>query len=397
MSPPLPAALLDDAARQLAAPGLRALLGELLGAAPDAIDTGMHPACQMLGHSLAAHGDAGLAVSQYFAVALQQDACVRQLQARLFPDAHGAPRRDLDLLDFACGYGRLLRLLVHRHPPERTWAAEIQPEAVAHVAARYGVHGLASPPVPEDFAPGRRFDLLWVASLFSHLPDGLFQRWLRVLAGSLAPGGALCFSVHDEALLPADIPLPASGLHYIAGSENAALDAAIYGTTFVSEDYVRRAVAEACGPGWALARLPRLLAHEQDVYVLAAPGADGVPARELAALDGLERGLRGWLDGRAIGDDGRLHLRGWAGSVDPPRGPDDACRVELRVGEGATARVMLAPIDADMPEVARVLGLPHLARSGWSAAIDVPAPGERLSVLVRDGRGRAALVYTALQ
>jgi hypothetical protein len=156
-------------------------------------------------------------------------------------------------------------------------------------------------------------------------------------------------------------------------------------------------VEAACGPGWALARLPRLLAHEQDVYVLAAPGDAVMPSRDLAALDGLERGLRGWLDVRAIGADGRLHLRGWAGSVDPPRGPDDACRVELRMGEGTAARVIAVPIEADMPEVARVLGLPHLARSGWSAAIDAPAPGERLSVLVRDGRGRAALVYTALQ
>lgn len=384
--------LAAQALRELADPGLAAVLGELLDRPAAGVDTAMHPACQMLGHSLAAHRDAGLAVSQYFAVALQQEHCVRQLLERLFADASGAARRDIDLLDFACGYGRLLRLLVHHHPPARIWAAEIQPEAVAHVAARYGVHGLASPPSPEDFVPGRRFDFIWVASLFSHLPDGLFQRWLARLTGLLTPNGVLCFSVHDEALLPGHLAMPPSGLHFIGHSENAGLDASIYGTTFVTADYVRRAVDGALGATHRCARLPRLLAHEQDVYVLPAS-----PTRDLGVLDGLQRGLRGWLDRRALGADGLLHLEGWAGSIDPPQDRADGCHVELRIGDGDAGAVQRVAIDGESADVAQVLGLPHLKRCRWSARIAPPAPGTRLTLRVVDHHGRAALIYSGIQ
>jgi len=250
------------------------------------------------------------------------------------------------------------------------------------VGERYGVHTLRSPPAPEDFDPARQFDMIWVASLFSHLPAGLFGRWLARLAGLLAPGGVLCFSVHDEALLPSDMAVDDGGLLYIAGSENARLDPAIYGTTFVSADYVERAVAAAFGPGARTLRLPRLLAHEQDVYVVTAP--DGP---QLDTLRPFPRGLRGWLDEMSI-DRGRnrVRLEGWAGSMDgePMRG------VEIELD----GQVIVQPADRPRPRVAEVLGLPHLARSGFEIEIELPAapaPWLRLSALAESGE--RALIY----
>ena len=65
----------------------------------------MHPADQMLAHSLLHHGRADLALSQYFAISLQQQRLLGDII-----DAQGHRTTDLTLLDFACGYGRLLRL-----------------------------------------------------------------------------------------------------------------------------------------------------------------------------------------------------------------------------------------------------------------------------------------------
>lgn len=342
----------------------------------DALDTRIHPECQMLAHSLRAHGDADFAVSQYFGVALQQYRVVRQLAVRLFD----RPER-IAFLDFACGYGRLLRFLVHSLPREKVHAAEIQPEAVDWVRERYGVDAFLSSPAPEDFEPGRRFGMIWAASLFSHLPDGLFGRWLERLAGLLDAGGVLCFSVHDEALLPPGSGMPARGLHYIAGSENPDLDPEIYGTTFVTQTYVERTVRERLGAGVSLHRLPRLLAHEQDVYVLA-PGE-----RDLSALNDFRRGTRGWLDElRVDAARGTVYLAGWAGSLDDvPLG-----HVEIRL-EGRTIH---QPVGEPMPKVAEVLGHPGLADSGFSCTLelpDAPAPWLSLSAVAEDGE--RALIY----
>ncbi|MEE4639002.1 MAG: class I SAM-dependent methyltransferase [Wenzhouxiangella sp.] len=343
---------------------------------PARLATGIHPGCQMLEFSLRHHRDAALSVSQYFAVALQQYQTVRQIIDRVFGD-----QAELRVLDFACGYGRLLRFLVHSLDPERIWAAEIQPEAVDHVVDRYGVHGLYSSAVPEDFQPDQRFDVIWVASLFSHLPDGLFERWLDRLAGLLKPGGILCFSVHDEVLLPEHAALPDTGLLYYDHSENEGLDGRIYGTSFVSEDYVRAAAASVFGPGLRYRRFGKLLAHEQDVYICTS--ADGP---DLGGLEDFRRGPRGWLDvHRQEGD--ALVLQGWAASI------DDATLESLEIEFAG----QLLRLDADepRPDVARVLGDQRLGHCGFSCRLPWPAaePEPYLVISALSQVGERGLVF----
>jgi SAM-dependent methyltransferase len=330
----------------------------------------------MLEFSLRHHRDAPLSVSQYFAVALQQYHTVSQIIGRIF-----GQRKDLRVLDFACGYGRLLRFLIHGVAPERIWAAEIQGEAVEYVVDRFDVHGLRSTAVPEAFCPEQRFDVIWVASLFSHLPDGLFQRWLNQLAGLLDPGGILCFSVHDEALLGGTQTVPENGLVYVAGSENEGLSPEIYGTTFVTEEYVIRAARSVFGEGYKYCRLKKLLAHEQDVYVCAA--ADGADLSELAQF---RRGPRGWLD-EYRQEEGALFLRGWAGSIDD----GDLDHLEIRFGDEA---VTIRP-DAPSPDVATVLGNPGLTHCGFSCRLPWPEnlPEPYLVISAVSRRQERALVF----
>jgi SAM-dependent methyltransferase len=277
----------------------------------DALDSArlrldIHPGDQMLLHSLAHHRDAGAALSQYAAVSLQQYAAARQVLA-LCAGADGAPPA---LLDFACGYGRLLRWLSLAQSPRTIWAADIQSEAVAFVAHTFGVHGLPSDADPVRFVPPRPFDGIWVASLFSHLPEPLFRAWLQRLLALLTPSGVLCFSVRDASLLPAGVALPERGIFYATRSENADLDPAIYGTAYASEDFVRAALRDAAGD-LPCVRLPRALAQEQDLYVVARD-----PGRSLSALDGFRRGPWGWVDRRDLDAQGNLRLQGWAASFD---------------------------------------------------------------------------------
>ena len=114
-------------------------------------------------------------VSQYFNVALQQHNAAQQV----FRLVLGAPNSTHRLLDFACGYGRLLRFLTLSVPRAQIWASEIQRDAVDFAVGQFGVHGILSDMKPRvDSNPGRNSIFIWVASLFSHLPRPLFDAWL---------------------------------------------------------------------------------------------------------------------------------------------------------------------------------------------------------------------------
>jgi SAM-dependent methyltransferase len=380
----IPSRLQSETRRQLGHPELARTLNDEVaraaGRAPtSAVSTELHPGCQMLAHSLRAHGNASLAVSQYFGIALQQFATAMEVIERV---ARKTP--DPEILDFACGFGRLLNLLVRVVPPERIRAAEIQPEAVSFVTDRFGVEAMMSADRPRDFDPGRRFDLIWVASLFSHLPPGLFQRWLRRLTQLLTPDGVLLFTVHDQALLPDDMPMPAEGMLFIAGSENPDLDPSRYGTTFVTEAYVRAAIEETVGRDRPVLRLPRLINYEQDAWAVA-----GSPTRDLSAFIDLPLGVRGWLDEHRVDEQGVLHLAGWAGSMDG----DHAADVEITLD----GRPQPFSMGESRPRVAEVLGKPGLDRCGFSACIPLPAGRPQAWIRIRahdDATGRSALIFS---
>jgi 2-polyprenyl-3-methyl-5-hydroxy-6-metoxy-1,4-benzoquinol methylase len=339
--------------------------------------TRIHPGDQMLRHSLRHWGDANFSVSQYYGVALQQHHAARQLLALVHPGG----TEGLAILDFACGWGRLLRFLTHSVPPAQVWASEIQPEAVRFVREEYGVSSVPSAFDPAAFRPGRAFDFIWVASLFSHLPDALFQQWLARLIELLTPSGVLCFSVIGERLLPANVPMPATGIHFVNASEIEELDNRAYGTSFVTEAYVRGAIAAGQGTGTGHAvRIRQALANEQDLYVVPRD-----PGRDLSVLAGFRRGAWGWVDQARFEPGGTLRLAGWAAALD--EGPAEG--VEIRVdGERFDARV-----DGHRGDVAEVLGDARLATSGWAFERDFARPRVFVEASARSRHGDRALLY----
>lgn len=371
-----------ESRHQLALPQLRALLESLARAktgpgSATRLDTEIHPDCQMLAHSLRHHRHAGLSVSQYYAVALQQ-----LHAARAFMECLGKAPETIHFLDFACGYGRLLRFLAHDRRLMQIAAAEIQPRALDWVRERYNVKTLRSTADPAEFRSNDRFDLVWVVSLFSHLPDRLFRSWLGKLAELRASGGMVMFTVHDEALLSPDTKIPESGMLYMDVSENADLGSDIYGTSFVTENYVREA-AQSAVPELELVRLPRLMGFEQDAYVLAEPDHPG-----FEFLAGIRHGMRGWLDEMA--DSGNaVKISGWAASMDDDRG------VSLQVlldGEP-----LLCNTGEARPRVAEALGRPALERCGWSLTIDKKDLDRTryLSIIATNKADPPALIYAA--
>ncbi|MDZ4813930.1 MAG: class I SAM-dependent methyltransferase [Pseudomonadota bacterium] len=344
---------------------------------PDRLHAEIHPSDQMLIHSLQHHQDAEVALSQYFNISLQQHASAMQVYKSFFDQGD----RSVDVLDFACGYGRLLRLLTLSIPASQIWASEIQPDAVEFVAHAFGVQAVPSHLDPEQFRPEKQFDFIWVASLFSHLPEHLFTAWMNKLTSLLTPRGVLCFSIRSGDLLPPAEALPEAGILYFATSEITDLDADVYGTTYVSEAYVRRTVSEALGAAHPCHRLRKALAHEQDLYVVCKD-----PNRGTEGLEKFRRGPWGWVDRRAVSSDGELDLQGWAASLDD--GSVDS--VEIRVNDELHECVTNIRRD----DVQQAMGDERLAVSGWAFRMPLSLPAStRLEVSARTAPGELALLF----
>lgn len=260
------------------------------------------------------------------------------------------------ILEFASGFGRLTRFLTRRYDPSSIVVSDIDEEAVVFSRDILGVRAELSAMEPEDLRIEGPFDLILVYSLFSHLPADLFGRWLRRLYALLAEGGFLVISVHDERMIP-ESARSRTGLTFGPDSESRFLEASVYGSTWVSSDYVRRAAVEHC-PGGVVTHVPYGLSNYQDLYILGRG----------AAAPHFDVGPFGFFD-VCRRDADRLVLIGWAAHHDPARSVASV-RVILDGGEIGSTSVFTS-----RPAVPKHTGEARHELSGWG--ITVPFPENR--------------------
>jgi SAM-dependent methyltransferase len=357
-------------------PLVAALLSDL-GIAPGTVDLAIDARDEMLGFLVGDvfEGDRDRALFDYF----RSGASIADSLGQVLRWRFGSLERVGKILDFASGYGRVTRFLARDVPPERVWVADIYADGVRFQEERLGVHGIVSAIRPEDFACAERFDAILVTSLFTHLPAERFVAWLRVLLGLLAPGGVLAFSAHSPEMLPEGVAMPESGICFQETSESGSLATSDYGSTWVTDGFVRSALDRALGPGASLRRIERGLCNFQDLY-LALPE----PGVGFATLDFQWEPLL-FLERAKLAEGGRrLDLGGWAivrsGAVR---------EVEALLGD---ERLAVTTELEPRQDVAAALGAEPSLRCGWSLACPLPAGAWRSSALLRlrvmDGRGR---------
>jgi ubiquinone/menaquinone biosynthesis C-methylase UbiE len=110
-----------------------------------------------------------------------------------------------DVMDFACGPGRVIRCFHELAPTARLVGSDIDGEAIDWAKTNLG--DIASfdvnrPAPPIDFADAS-FDVIYSISLFTHIDERSQDVWLGELARLLSPGGALVVSVHGRFTMPA--------------------------------------------------------------------------------------------------------------------------------------------------------------------------------------------------
>jgi len=103
------------------------------------------------------------------------------------------------ILDFGCGCGRVVRHWADGGDDVEVHGTDLNPRLVEWSRdnlsfARFQTNGL-EPPLPY---PDESFELVYVLSVFTHLPEPLQRPWIEELWRVLAPAGVLAISTHGE-------------------------------------------------------------------------------------------------------------------------------------------------------------------------------------------------------
>jgi SAM-dependent methyltransferase len=202
---------------------------------------------------------------------------------RILTSANGHDRLDGKLLDFASGYGRVTRFLAGYYSPEKIHTSDIKPEAVDFQTQHLGVHGFYSSYNPAEVQVNEKYQAIFVGSLFSHLNQDLYFRWLHQLIHLTREDGLLIFSVHDITLYPEETK---EDHIYVLNNEDAPFSFVEdritamndYGVSFSTENFVKKQLA-AIHPDLKYVRYKKGFGGLQDVYVVTRTGT--LPAEDL--------------------------------------------------------------------------------------------------------------------
>ena len=164
--------------------------------------------------------------------------------------AQGVVLKDLVVLDFACGPGRVIGELASAAEPCTLYGSDIDAQAIAWATenlsslARFSVNTTAA---PTDYASAM-FDVIYSVSLFTHLDASAQDEWLAEMQRLLKPGGVLLATTHGRFTLDSCTPaerasLQREGIVYRTDRNGRfKVDGLpdFYQTTFHTADYVRR-------------------------------------------------------------------------------------------------------------------------------------------------------------
>jgi SAM-dependent methyltransferase len=122
----------------------------------------------------------------------------RSIQAAL--DAAGKVISEGAILDFPCGYGRVLRFLKRMFPDATVIASDISTDMVEFCQRAFGVQGYPSNSARslKSLSLPSKFDLIWCGSLMTHLDERAAVELLGFFCRHLKPGGLCVFTTHGQ-------------------------------------------------------------------------------------------------------------------------------------------------------------------------------------------------------
>jgi len=103
------------------------------------------------------------------------------------------------ILDFGCGYGRVLRALKEAFPHASLAASDIDRDGVDFCASRFEATPYYSSRALDEIVIAQKFDVIWCGSVFTHLPLRAWRQLFTLFSQVLEPRrGVLIFTTHGR-------------------------------------------------------------------------------------------------------------------------------------------------------------------------------------------------------
>ncbi len=176
------------------------------------------------------------------------------------------------ILDWGCGCGRVLRYLLEAVPATRVFGCDIDREAIEWLArSATGSSFEDIRPEPPTPYPEDQFDLVYGISIFTHLGEGMQDKWLQEIARVAKRSGVVMVTVHGPELAPRGLRRRLRKKGFAEERSNQAslfapyANAEYYRTAFHTPAYVER--------HWAryfelLEYIPRGINMHQDLVIM---------------------------------------------------------------------------------------------------------------------------------
>lgn len=208
---------------------------------------------------------------------LQQSASFVRIVSESFRRHTGKGLGEARILDFGCGYGRLLRLMMYYNPVELAgcdpWEESLKHCREAGLNCRLD----RSDYVPQSLPyPPAHFDFIFSFSVFTHLSLAASRAAMSALRRVIKPDGALAITIRPVEYwsYASDIPVGEkpglirehgeTGFAYRQHSKGA--NALPYGDTSMTTEFIRKEF-----PEWAIAETDASIHDAYQVVVILRP------------------------------------------------------------------------------------------------------------------------------
>ncbi|WP_181763263.1 class I SAM-dependent methyltransferase [Mesorhizobium sp. B2-4-15] len=133
----------------------------------------------------------------------QTSAFARQMENN-FTKHVGTPLAGSDILDFGCGYGRILRMMYYHSDPTKIWGVDAWDTSLK-LCRQAGLPGnfAQSERTPSGLPVGdQKFDLIFAFSVFTHLAPSAAKACLLAISKHIKPGGLFVATIRPIEFWP---------------------------------------------------------------------------------------------------------------------------------------------------------------------------------------------------
>jgi 2-polyprenyl-3-methyl-5-hydroxy-6-metoxy-1,4-benzoquinol methylase len=212
---------------------------------------------------------------------LRQGVSFMNFVAASFAEFRGRSLRSVNVLDFGCGWGRLLRLLAFYNDPEfnfgcDAWKMSLERARANHVE-RIAAGLAQSDPCPETlpYAPAT-FDLVYAFSVFTHLSEGAAVACMRAIRKAIKPDGLAVITLRPAEFWDFNLKLPMAArralraaheqhsIAFHAGADDS-------GRSDYGDTSIPLSIFAAKFPGWSILRAGVAMADGYQMLVVLRP------------------------------------------------------------------------------------------------------------------------------